>query len=111
MEREVVSFKEFKVILGSIGLNTYETERFVNAFVSAVEYYENTYIYCENKPISLDVTQKEETVDCDIICKDVRIEVALKQPVVDEVTKEILMERLIEKGYTPTEAEILWKLM
>ncbi len=112
MEREVVSFKGFKEILNNIGLNAYETERFVDAFVDAVENYENTYVYCKNKPIALDVTQKEEVIECDFILKDlVRIEVALKQPVLEEVIKEILIERLIERGCTPQEAEILWKLM
>ena len=119
MEREVVSFKKFKEILNDIGLNADETERFVHKLVNAVEFYEDTFIFYNN--IIMEVTQKEEMVYCDIhftdvrICdihfKDVRIEIALKQPVLEEITEEILKERLIERGYTPTEAEILWKLM
>lgn len=119
MEREVVSLKGFKEILNDIGLNADETERFVHKLADAVEFYEDTFIFYNN--IIMEVTPKEEMVYCDIhftdvrICdihfKAVRIEVALKQPVLEEVTKEILMERLIEHGYTPTEAEILWKLM
>ena len=67
---------------------------------------------CKNKPISLDVTHCEETIECDFILKDlVRIEVAFKYSVVEEIAEEILKERLIERGYTPAEAEILWKLM
>ena len=94
MERKIISFKEFKEILGSIGLNTDETERFVDAFVNAVEFYENFYVHCKNKPIALDVTQKKETVECDIILKDlVRVEVALKQPVIEEIMEEFLKER------------------
>jgi len=112
MERKIVSFREFKEILNNIGLNAYETERFVNAFVEAVEYYENAYVYCENKPISLHVTQCEETIECDFILKDlVRIEVALKHSVVEEFTEEILKERLIERGYTPAEADALYEIL
>mgnify|MGYP001273133400 CR=1 FL=1 len=48
MDRKVISFKEFKEILGSIGLNAYETEQFVNAFVEAVEFYENFYVHCKS---------------------------------------------------------------
>ena len=111
MEREVVSLKGFKEILGSVGLEDYETESFVDALIYAAEFYENTFIMHKEKVIHMHLAPNETTIDCDIICKGTRIEVALKQPVLEEVTKEILMERLIEHGYTPTEAEILWKLM
>ena len=106
-----MSFKKFKEILRSIGLDGYETEYFVDVLINTAEFYNNTCIMNDEKVIHMHLEQKEATIDCDIICKDVRIEIALKQPVLEEVTKEILMERLIERGYTPAEAEVLWKLM
>jgi len=111
MERKIISFREFKETLGSVGLEDYETKRFVNALFYAAESYENTFIMHKEKFICMHLEPNETTIDCDVICKGTRIEVALKQPVLEEVTKEILMERLIEKGYMPTEAEILWELM
>jgi hypothetical protein len=119
MEREVISFKEFKEILNDIGLNTDETERFVHKLVVAVEFYGDAFIFYNN--IIMEVTPKEEMVYCDIhftdvrICdihfKDVRIEVALKQPVVEEVTKEILKERLVGMGLTPAEADARYEIL
>ena len=111
MEREVVSFKKFKEILGSVGLEDYETERFVDALIYAAEFYENTFIMHKEKVIRMHLEPNDTTIDCDIICKGARIEVTLKQPVLEKIKEAILKERLIERGYTPTEAEILWKLM
>ncbi len=111
MEREVISFEEFKEILGSVGLEDYETESFVDALIYAAEFYENTFIMHKEKVIHMHLAPNETTIDCDIICKGTRIEVTLKQPVLEKITEAIIKERLIERGVTPTEAEVLCKLL
>jgi hypothetical protein len=51
-------------------------------------------------------------MDCDVICKGARrIEVALKQPVLEEIKEEIMKERLVEMGLTPAEADARYEIM
>ena len=85
MERKIVSFKEFKEILCNIGLNTYETERFVHELTNAVEVYCDYFLFYEEKAISMDLIQNEATIDCDIVCKGTRIEIAFNYSIREEI--------------------------
>ena len=112
MERKIISFREFKEILGSVGLEDYETEKFVYALIYAAEFYENTFIMHNEKFIRMHLEPNETTIDCDVICKGARrIEVALKQPVLEEIKEEIMKERLVGMGLTPAEADARYEIL
>jgi len=116
MERKVVSFEEFEEIFEDMAFEPEEISLFVNTLLSATD--DNVPAFYHYDGVSLVVTPNEATVDCDIVYKDICVEVTLFQPVGEEilVEKEKLEEwerweedrRQVEEelGVTPPEEDI-----
>ena len=79
MEIPIISLESFKTIFEDIGFEADETSFFVNTLLNAAG--DNVPAFCSYDGVSLVVTPCKVTVDCDIIYKDICIEVALFQPV------------------------------
>ncbi len=109
MERTIISFEEFEEIFEDLAFEPEEISLFVNVLLNAVS--NNVPAFYHYDGVSLVVTPNEATVDCDIVYKDICVEVALFQPVGEEilVEKEMLeeWERWEEElGVTPPEEDI-----
>jgi len=114
MERKVISFKEFEEIFEDLAFEPEEISLFVNTLINATD--DNVPAFYHYDGVSLVVTPCKVTVDCDIIYKDICVEVALFQPVGDEITEEMLEEwgmweeedrrQAEELGLTPPEEDI-----
>ena len=116
MERTIISFEEFKELFEDMAFEPEEISFFVNTLINAAG--DNVPAFYHYDGVSLVVTPCKVTVDCDIIYKDICVEVALFQPVGEEilVEKEMLEEwerweedrRQVEEelGVTPPEEDI-----
>ena len=117
MERTIISFEEFEEIFEDMAFEPEEISLFVNVLLNAVS--NNVPAFYHYDGVSLVVNPCKATVDCDIIYKDICVEVALFQPVGEEilVEKEMLEEwerweeedrRQVEEelGVTPPEEDI-----
>ena len=89
MERKVISFEEFEEIFEDMAFEPEETSLFVNTLLSATS--NNLPAFYHYDGVSLVVTPCNVTVDCDIIYKDICVEVALFQDdLVKDTEKEFL---------------------
>ena len=79
MERPIISFEEFEELFEDMAFEPEETSLFVNALLTAVSY--NIPAFYHYDGVSLVVNPCKVTIDCDIVYKDICIEVALFQPV------------------------------
>ncbi len=115
MERKVISFKEFEEIFEDMAFEPEETSLFVNTLLSAAS--NNLPAFYHYDGVSLVVTPCNVTVDCDIIYKDICVEVALFQDdLVKDTEKEFLenwgmweeedRRQAEELGLTPPEEDI-----
>ena len=124
MERKVISFEEFEEIFEDMAFEPEEISLFVNTLLNATD--DNIPAFYHYDGVSLVVTPNEVTVDCDIVYKDICVEVTLLQSDysfgiderIKEVEKEMLeeLERWEEEdrrqaeeelGLTPPEEDIL----
>ena len=79
MERPIISFEEFKEIFENMAFEPEEISFFVNTLINAAS--DNVPAFYHYDGVSLVVTPRNVTVDCDIVCRDIFFEVALFQPV------------------------------
>ena len=77
MERKVISFEEFEEIFEDMAFEPEEISFFVNTLLNAIDDNIPAFYYYDG--VSFVVTPNEVTVDCDIIYKDICVEVALLQ--------------------------------
>jgi hypothetical protein len=98
MEREVISFKEFKEIFEDMAFEPEEISLFVNTLINATD--DNVPAFYHYDGVSLVVTPCKVTIDCDIIYKDICVEVTLLQSDygfgIDERVKEAEKEMFEE---------------
>ena len=96
MERQVISFEEFEEIFEDMAFEPEEISFFVNTLLNATDDNVPAFYYYDG--VSFVVTPNEVTVDCDIIYKDICVEVALLQSDysfgIDERIKEVEKEML-----------------
>lgn len=122
MERKVISFEEFKEIFEDMAFEPEEISFFVNTLLNAVS--DNVPAFYHYDGVSLVVTPCKVTVDCDIIYKDICVEVTLLQSdysfgindLVKDTEKEFLenggmweeedRRQAEELGLTPPEEDI-----
>jgi len=127
MERPIISFEEFEEIFEDMAFDPEEISFFVNTLLNATDDNVPAFYYYDG--VSFVVTPNEVTVDCDIIYKDICVEVALLQSdyeisgincLAKEVEKEMLeewkrweeedrneVEKEAERWLTLTEEEII----
>ena len=79
MERPIISFEEFKELFEDMAFEPEEISFFVNTLINAAS--DNVPAFYHYDGVSLVVTPCKVTIDCDIVYKDICIEVALFQPV------------------------------
>jgi len=79
LERPIISFEEFKELFEDMAFEPEEIRFFVITLLNAAG--DNVPAFLHYDGVSLAVTPNEATVDCDIIYKDICVEVALFQPV------------------------------
>jgi len=79
LERPIISFEEFKELFEDMAFEPEEISFFVNTLINAAG--DNVPAFYHYDGVSLVVTPCKVTIDCDIIYKDICIEVALFQPV------------------------------
>jgi len=115
MERKVISFEEFEEIFEDMAFDPEEISFFVNTLLNAID--DNIPAFYHYDGVSLVVTPCNVTVDCDIIYKDICVEVALFQDdLVKDTEKEFLenwgmweeedRRQAEELGLTPPEEDI-----
>ena len=98
MERKVISFEEFEEIFEDMAFEPEEISFFVNTLINATD--DNVPAFYHYDGVSLVVTPCKVTIDCDIIYKDICVEVTLLQSDygfgIDERVKEAEKEMFEE---------------
>jgi hypothetical protein len=98
MERKVISFEEFEEIFEDMAFEPEEISLFVNTLINATD--DNVPAFYHYDGVSLVVTPCKVTIDCDIIYKDICVEVTLLQSDygfgIDERVKEAEKEMFEE---------------
>ena len=111
MERKVISFKEFKELFEDMAFEPEEIRFFVITLINAAG--DNVPAFLHYDGVSLVVTPCNVTVDCDIIYKDICVEVALFQDdLVKDTEKEFEVALFQDDIVKDTEKEMLeeWKM-
>ena len=98
MERKAISFEEFEEIFEDMAFEPEEISLFVNTLINATD--DNVPAFYHYDGVSLVVTPCKVTIDCDIIYKDICVEVTLLQSDygfgIDERVKEAEKEMFEE---------------
>ena len=98
MERKVISFEEFEEIFEDMAFEPEEISLFVNTLINATD--DNVPAFYHYDGVSLVVTPCKVTIDCDIIYKDICVQVTLLQSDygfgIDERVKEAEKEMFEE---------------
>jgi len=106
MERNIISFKEFEEIFEDMAFEPEEISLFVNTLINAAG--DNIPAFYHYDGVSLVVTPNEVTVDCDIVYKDICVEVALFQDdLVKDTEKEFEVALFQDDLVKDTEKEFL----